>query len=110
MSVQRDPRQSSEPILVAGMRVMISELVIEEERLASWLGEISPDERVREFVDIVRLGLALKLNNQIRDLNESLKHTTEATLEHLAARMQTSIVEMEGKLKAANQGLDQLLS
>lgn len=110
MSVQRDPRQSAEPILVAGTRVMISELVIEEGRLASWLGEISPDERAREFIDIVRLGMALKLNNQIRELNESLKHTTEATLDHLAARMQTSMVEMEAKLKAANQGLDQLLS
>lgn len=110
MSVQRDPRRPSDSILITGTRVMISEVVIEEERLASWLGEISPDERVREFVDIVRLGLALKLNNQIRELNESLKHTTEATLEHLAARMQTSIVEMEGKLKATNQGLDQLLS
>ncbi|NMP23774.1 hypothetical protein [Sulfobacillus harzensis] len=110
MSVQRDPHRPSESVLVTGTRVMISELVIDEPKLAQWLGELTPEDRAREIVDIVRLGLAMKMNNQIRELNESLKHTTEATLEQLGARMQTSIVEMEGKLKEANQGLNQLLS
>ncbi|MCY0880109.1 MAG: hypothetical protein OWU84_14375 [Firmicutes bacterium] len=110
MSVPVEPRTPIEPIVVTPTGVMVSNLHIEETRLAEWLAKLTPGERVQELVDIIRLGLAVKMNNQIRELNESLSQTTAATLEQLGAKMQTSMVELESKLKAANRDLELLLS
>jgi hypothetical protein len=108
MSVSWDPA-TSDSVVILGHRVVITGLVMEDARLAEWLGDIASSERKAAVEDLIRLGLALKVNHQLRELNESLKETADATLEKLSARIGASIAELDGRLRSMTQGLDQIL-
>jgi hypothetical protein len=109
VSIHAESTPQAETVIIAGDRIIVSGLLVEDARLAAWLTELEPTSRPAALIDIMRLGLAFRLNNQIRELNESLKHTADATLEQLGSRIQTSFVELEGKLRDAGHEIDKLL-
>ncbi len=100
---------SSASIELTPTHVHIADLTIEEPRLAEWLAALAPEDRPDALVDIVRLGLALRLNNQVEQLNEALKHTADRTVEELKAKMALQIADLENKLAIARGDLAKVL-
>ena len=92
---------SRAPIHLSPAGVHIADVTIPDPRLAEWLEALPPADRPAALADLVRLGLALRLNNQAQQLNEALKDTADRTIEELKAKMELQIADLDAKLARA---------
>jgi len=90
--------------------VYLEDILLPEPRLAEWLASVNEDDRVTELVSLMRLGLAMKMNNQMQSLNESLKATADATLNELAERLKGTFQQLDAKLQMSQTTIDHVLS
>ena len=85
------------------------ETFVPEPQLANYLGRFNESERMSVLVNIIRVGLTLKLNDQMQQLNEALVGVANLTVEKFQTEAHATMSAMAAQAGELRQTLGELL-